>query len=125
LWAAGVVTGGSDSKGDQIKIFGGWSDTGAGAIDLAYGDGFTVAYTGVGNYTVTFTQGFRALQSARCGVSAVGAAVDQYGQVGAFTAGAAGACTLEFWNCTGAGQADVANGDFFMFEATLISEWLD
>jgi hypothetical protein len=125
---AGVVqTVGQDSKGDQVRIFGRWTDTGAGAIDNVIGTGFTVAYTGVGIYTVTFTQGFTALQKASATTlnQATGTPVDQIGQVGAFTAGAAGACTLVILNFTGAAAADPAAGDYVCFEAVLCSQWLD
>ena len=125
---AGVVqTVGQDSQGDQVRVFGRWTDTGAGAIDNVTGTGFTVAYTGVGIYTVTFTQGFTAMEAAHgCTLNqATGTPVDQIVEIGAFTAGAAGAATLVILNFTGAAAADPAAGDYVCFEAILKSEWLD
>jgi len=125
---AGVVqTVGQDSHGDQVRIFGKFSTDGAGAIADVQGEGFTVAYTGVGIYTITFTDGFTALQyaNATTQVQASGSATDLVGEVSAFTAGVAGACTLIVLAFTGAAAADMAVGDYLCFEAVLLSEWQD
>jgi hypothetical protein len=116
---------GSMSQGDLVKFIGKFSTDGAGAIANDYTPGATVTYIAGGNYLLTFDEGFAGLQSATASIQAVGAAVDQYAQIGAFTAGVAGACTLELWNCAVALNADMAAGDYFMYEVTLYSEWLD
>jgi len=46
-------------------------------------------------------------------------------QLGTFTAGVAGACTLVIFNFTGAAAADPAAGDYIGFDVILTSQWLD
>jgi len=117
---------GSMSQGDMIKLIGKFSTDGAGAIANDYTPGATVGYTGAGDFLLTFNEGFHGLQSANVSIQAAGAAVDQYAQVGAFTAGVAGACTLQLFCCgAGGAQADMAAGDYLMYEITLYSEWED
>lgn len=125
---AGVVaTVGQDSQGDEVRVWGKFSTDGAGAIADIQGSGFTAAYTGVGIYTVTFDQGFMALEHANATpqVAASGSGTDLVGEVSTFTPGVAGACTLVLLAFTGAAAADMAVGDFLCFEAVLRSEWLD
>jgi len=125
---AGVVqTVGEDSQGDQVRIWGKFSTDGAGAIANVQGTGFAAAYTGVGIFTVTFTQGFQTLQSGGAYVQAAasGTATDLVGQISTFTAGVAGACTLRLLAFAGAVATDMAAGDFLCFEAVLTSQWLD
>lgn len=121
-----TVTG-QDSRNDQVRVWGRWTDTGAGAIANVIGKGFTAAYTGVGIWTVTFTQGFQVLQmgSAFAMPETTGVGTDDIAQVGAFTAGVAGACTLVILNFTGAAAADPAAGDYVGFDVVLRSQWLD
>lgn len=109
------------------KVTGRWSITGGvGAVDVVTGHGFTVARSGAGDYLVTFTDAFSELICAHAQVAAIsGAAVDMYGQLGAFTPGAAGACTLQIRTKTGAVSTDPAATDSVHFEATLYGEPLD
>ena len=125
--AAAFTVIGQDSVNDQVRVWGRWTDTGAGAIADVIGKGFTAAYTGVGIWTVTFTQGFQALQSGHAFAmpATTGAGTDDIAQVSTFTAGVAGACTLVILNFTGAAAADPAAGDYVGFDVVLRSQWLD
>ncbi len=123
---AGVVqTTGQDSNGDQVRIWGKWTETGAGAIQDPQGVGFTVAYTGAGIFTVTFAQAFGFLEGAHAYLQAAVTATDITGEIGAFTPGAAGAATLVVLSFASGAAADPATGDYVCFEAILRSEWLD
>ncbi|MHA2064276.1 MAG: hypothetical protein ACXABY_07845 [Candidatus Thorarchaeota archaeon] len=109
------------------KVSGRWSIVGGvGAVNVVTGNGFTVARTGAGDYLITFTDAFSELLVAQAHVAAIsGAAVDMYGQIGAFTPGAAGAATLQVRTETGAADTDPAATDSVIFEATLYGETLD
>jgi hypothetical protein len=123
-----IQTQGCDAQDDQIRVWGKWTDTGAGAIANVSGSGISgVVRNGAGIWTVTFNQGFQALQYADASVQheASGASTDDVAQVGAFTAGVAGACTLVVLNFTGAAAADPAAGDYICFNAVLLSRTLD
>ena len=125
--AAAFTVTGQDSKNDQIRVWGRWTDTGAGAIANVIGKGFTAARTAAGIWTITFTQGFQALQSGHAFAmpATTGVGTDDIAQVGVFTAGVAGACTLTIFNFTGAAAADPAAGDYVGFDVILTSQWLD
>lgn len=108
-------------------VVGRWSVTGgAGAVDVVTGHGFGVTRTGAGDYLVTFTDAFSELLCGQAAVAAIsGAAVDMYGQLGAFTPGAAGAATLQIRTETGAADTDPAATDSVHFSVTLYGEPLD
>lgn len=108
-------------------VVGRWSVVGgAGAVNVVTGHGFTVARSGAGDYLITFTDAFSELLCAQAHVAAIsGAAVDMYGQIGAFTPGAAGACTLQVRTETGAADTDPAATDSVIFSATMYGEPLD
>jgi len=125
---AGVVaTAGCDAQNDQVRVWGRWTDTGVPGIGTVVGDGFTVGRTGVGDWLITFTQGFQFLQfaSAKAMPSTSGTATNDVAQVSTFTAGAAGACTLRILNFTDAAAADLALNDWMCFDCILTSQWLD
>ena len=125
---AGVVPlTGCDAQGDQVRVWGRWTDTGVPGLGTVVGDGFAVVRTGVGIWTITFTQGFQFLQyaSATAMPSTTGAGTDDCGQVGTFTAGVAGACTLVINNFDSVGAADLALNDWMCFDCILTSQWLD
>ena len=108
------------------KISGRFAVTGAPAIGVVTGHGFAITRTGAGDYLVTFTDGFTHLLQGQVGVAAIsGAAVDMYGQLGVFTPGAAGACTLQIRTKTGAVTTEVAATDSVHFEVTLYGEDLE
>jgi hypothetical protein len=109
------------------KVSGRWSIVGGvGAVNVVTGHGFGVARTGAGDYLITFTDAFSEFLCGNVHVAAIsGAAVDMYGQLGAFTPGAAGAATLQVRTETGAADTDPAATDSVIFEATLYGEPLD
>ena len=115
------------NAGDELKICGRFRLAAGPVMGEFVGQGFTPTRTGVGNYLLTFTGAASKLVSAKacCWVNANN--VDLYPQFGAFTAGGAGAATLEL-NCTAAGGAatelPVGATDWVNFEITLYGECL-
>lgn len=107
------------------KIMGKFTVDGVPATDDVHGRGFTVARTALGRYTVTFTDAVAVLYNVRVTSQTVGAAVDAFGQAGAFAPGAAGAATLVLRNMTGAVETEIVVGDYLHFEVTLYGEALD
>jgi hypothetical protein len=130
---AGVVqASGCDAQNDQIRVWGRFTIDAGGDPDDISGTGITSVTGGAGSaltgiYTVTFDEGFQTMQMGSCTVMAAtsGVGTDTIGEVSAFTAGAAGACTLRLLVFTGAAAADVATGDYVCFDAVLTSQWLD
>lgn len=108
-----------------VKIIGKFTVDAAPAATCEdiHGRGFTCAVTAAGRYTVTFDDQYQSMINARCDAQTVGAAVDLFGQVGAFTAGAAP--TLVLRAMTGAVETDILVGDYLHFECTLYAEALD
>ena len=95
-----------------------------GAIVGVAGHGFTAAYTGAGDYLVTFTDGFDHLLA--CTTAHHGLDV----KVGTFTAGVAGACTLQLLcsedtavAATWVGGIDPVNDESVSFIAILSTEF--
>jgi len=112
------------------KISGRWDITGvAGVVDNVVGHGFTVARdaANAGNYIITFTDGFACLLQAQANVIADsgGGAIDLYAQLGAFTPGASGACTLVVRTKAIGVSTDPTATDGVCFEATLYGEDLE
>ena len=91
--------------------------TGAGVATVVGGGG-----TGI--YTLTFTEAFNQLVGARisCGNLSATAAADLSCNLGAFTAGAAGAATLVIYTNTGAVATDPNNGGSINYALTLAGE---
>jgi hypothetical protein len=133
--AAAFTITGNDAKNDQVRVWGRFAIDavtqtpvniiGKGIASITGGAGAVGAPTGI--YTVTFTQGFQTLQSGHAFAmpEASGVGTDDIAQLGTFTAGAAGACTLVIFNFTGAAAADPAAGDYIGFDVVLTSQWLD
>jgi hypothetical protein len=95
-------------------------------IDVVQGQGFAVTRTGAGDYLITFTDGFVRLLGAQVSTEVTsGAAVDLSPQVGAFTAGAAGACTLQVLTKAAAVNTEIPADDAFHFMVTLYGEALE
>lgn len=123
----GFTDYGQDSKNNQVRIWGMWTDTGVPGLGTVVGKGFTVTRDNVGIWTVTFDQGFEAMQSVQAFTAPIasGTGTDDVAQAGAFTAGVAGACTLGIFNHAGGVAGDLAAGDYIGFEAVLLSQWND
>jgi hypothetical protein len=110
---------------NPIRVRGSFTlDAVPAAVD-AQGRGFTVARTAAGRYTVTFNDAAAVMYSGRCSYQeAAGAgAVDMFGQLGAFAAGAAP--TLVLRTMTAAVETDVPAGDRVFFDVVLYGEALD
>jgi len=106
---------------DVAKVLGNWTITGAiGAVNVQNINGATVAQTAQGLYTLTFTDSFAGIVSGTCNVGGAGA-VDIIAQFGAYTPGAAGACTLVIRTKTGAGQAHPPTGSIITFDLNMYS----
>jgi hypothetical protein len=96
----------------------------AGAPTLANGAGFAVAGGGgTGIYTLTFTEAFNQFLSGQVNAgNASAAGGDLSATFGAFTAGAAGAATLEIYTQAAAVATDPANGGSINFAVLLAGE---
>ncbi len=110
---------------NPVRVMGSFTLDAVPAVDDVQGSGFTVARTAAGRYTVTFNDAAAVMYCGRCSYQeAAGAgAVDMFGQLGAFTAGAAP--TLVLRTMTAAVETDVPVGDRVYFEAVLYGENLD
>jgi len=124
---AGVVqTAGCDAKNDQVRVWGRFTVDAVPAATDVTGQGISgVVRDAQGIFTVTFDEGFQAMQYGNCILQHAAGATDTVGQVSTFTAGVAGACTLRLLVFTGAAAADPAVGDYVCFDAVLTSQWLD
>lgn len=96
----------------------------AGAPTVAHGAGFAVAGgAGTGTYTLTFTEAFNQFISGQVNAgNASAAGGDLSSCFGAFTAGAAGAATLEIYTQAAAVATDPANGGSINFAVYLTGE---
>ena len=96
-----------------------------GAVGTIHGEGIAgVVRNGAGDYTVTFTDAFTSFYSggASSGETSGTGTTQQVCAFGPFTAGAAGAATLQIFTNDGAGAADPANGSYLSFYAILYGE---
>ncbi len=95
-------------------------------IDVVQGTGFAVTRTGAGDYLITMTDGFVRLVGAQVSAEVTsGAGVDLSPQIGAFTAGAGGACTLQVLTKAAAVNTEIPADDAFHFMITLYAEGLE
>jgi hypothetical protein len=108
-------------------ISGNWTVVGGvGAVDVVTGNGFAVARTALGVYTITFTDAFSDLITAHANVACITAAnLDLVAQLGPFTPGAAGAATLIVRAKAIGANTEVAATDSVHFDALLYGEPLD
>lgn len=91
-----------------VRISGSFAPAGTGAVTSTKGKGFSVARSGVGTFTVTFTDKYNDLLSATATVQ-LAAAADTQAQVGAYSASAK---TLVIRTLTAGAAADIsANAD--------------
>ena len=108
------------------RLMGNWVVGAVGAVGVVTGNGFAVTRTGAGDYLLTFTDAFAYFLCGTVNVSCIsGAAVDIYGQFGAFTPGGTGAATLQIRTETGAADTDPTATDSVVFECVLYGETLD
>jgi hypothetical protein len=114
--------------GDEIKICGSIVQTGvvgvSPAIAVNTGTGFTVGLTGVGDYLLTFTGAASQMISGKAICQITANTVDMEPQFGAFTAGGAGAATLQILAKTAGADTEVPQNDIIHFEVTLYGECL-
>ena len=95
-------------------------------VDDQHGHGYVVTYVGVGDYLLTFTDGFSDFigggTSMQCAQT-----VNMRSAFGTFTAGVAGACTLQITTATDdtdpAVAAECAVGDYVTFTVMLHTEF--
>jgi hypothetical protein len=85
-------------------IAGSFAPAGAGAVTAVKGEGFTVARTGVGVFTITLDNFYRDLDCAEACIQ-LAVAADTYAQVGAYDAAAR---TLVVRTVTAGAAADIA-----------------
>lgn len=111
---------------DGVLVCGHFDATVAGVAALStFGNGFTVARTGVGEYTVTTTEDYRHIVA--CGSQYCAATVEDRWMVDNIPTGGAGApvvWALQLWDFV-AGAADGLAGDefhFWMILSTSISD---
>ena len=98
-------------------------DTGAIPAASQAGPGYTVAYTGAGDYLVTLTERFSQIVCASACVLTAANNTDRYCQIAAITVGAAPTVQI-LCHLVGA-NTDPPNNDFIQFEIVVRSEWLD
>jgi hypothetical protein len=96
----------------------------AGAPTVGHGAGYTIAGgAGTGTYTITFTEAFNQFLSGQVNAgNASAAGGDLSATFGAFTAGAAGAATLQVFTQAAAVATDPANGGSINFSVLLAGE---
>ena len=94
------------------EVSGSFAPNGNSALVAAntYGQGFTVAYTSTGLYTITLLNGYGQLQSATCSLQ-LATGDDKYLQFGVYDAttnAAAPTITIRCWDASAAAVADIA-----------------
>jgi len=109
---------------DAVKICGGVDIGAAGAVGAHHGDGFALTLVGAGSYLLTFTDAFNTFLGGTLNAGNASAAGGDLGcNFGAFTAGAAGAATLEIFTFTSVPAAtSPANGGRINFTLLLGGE---
>ena len=112
--------------GDLVKITGRFRLAAGPVMGEYVGEGFTPTRTGVGDYLLTFTDAASLMVSGKavCQINANN--VDMEPQFGAFTAGGAGAATLQILTKTAGADTELPVGanDWVHFEVTLYGELL-
>ena len=108
------------------KILGRFSQNGVPGVTIIDGTGFTVAYTGVGTYTIsTVSTDYTDLISCTALVEAAAAGVDMNVNISAITSAIGAVTTVELTSLTGGVATEVPNNDEIHFELNLVSSGLD
>lgn len=108
---------------DAVMLCGGVDIGAGGAVDAHHGHGFTMTRTGAGDFLLTFDDAFNGFLGGHVNAgNAAGAGGDLAANFGAFTAGAAGAATLQVCTQVAAVSTDPANGGRINFRVYLYSE---
>lgn len=107
-----------------VKICGRFQVDATPDISAWVGEGFEVSRTGVGDYLVEFTDAFSDLITVKANCQCAIAATDLYAQPAVFTAGGAGAASLQILTHAAGANTEVTADDWVHFEATLYSEGL-
>jgi len=113
---------------DPVMVVGRLPIVAAGAFTAGteIGDGFVatkVGVAGTGTYRLTFTEAFNQFLGGQLNAGhATGVGADLSCNFGPFTAGAAGAATLDMYTNIGAAAVDPANGGSINFSVMLGSE---
>jgi len=96
---------------DAVMVCGGVDIGAVGAVGVHHGEGFTMTRAGAGDYLITFTEAFNGFGSGVVNAgNATGVGGDLTANFGAFTPGAAGACTLTLGTQAAAVATDPAAG---------------
>lgn len=96
------------------------------AAAIREGSGFTVAYTGVGTYTIsTVDTHFANLICATASVEAAGAGVDMYANITGITTGTGAATAVEFSTLTANVVTEIPRYDDLHFTLVLVSAGVD
>lgn len=111
------------NQGEEMKVCGRFQITAVPAMGPFVGQGFTPTRAGVGDYLLTFTGAAARMTSAKATCQCA-AATDLDAQIGAFTAGAAGAATLQIRTKAAGANTEVTALDWVHFEVTLYGECL-
>jgi len=111
---------------NATKITGRFQVTGVPGVLAIAGAGWTVAYTGVGRYTVTIT-GTHWTQIISCKATVENTLhnVDLYAQIESITCAVGTAPTVCIRAKNNAVTTEVTAGDFVHFEITLLSAGVD
>ena len=111
---------------NPTKLCGSFTQTGvvgvAPAVAIKDGKDFTVAYTGVGRYTVSTTDThFTQLLSAIATVENAANNVDMYAQIAAVTCASGAATAIEIRTKAAGASTEVPQNDDVHFEFNLLS----
>lgn len=100
-----------------VEICGNFTVDGSGNVDVTTGQGFSVAHTTGGTYTITLDDIYQAFVSGTCSIqyeTATSTNFDLTPQWGAYTA-ASRTLVLRVWDRSGAALADPADDDSLHF----------
>jgi len=111
-------------RGDLVKICGRFQIVTGPLMGPYVGQGFVPTQTGAGDYLLTFTGAASAFVSGVATLEKAAPAADLYAQIGAFTAGGAGAATLQIRTKLAGANTTVVDDDWVHFEVTLYGECL-
>ncbi len=108
-----------DTAGRNRRLIAGsWAPAGAGAVTAVKGEGFSVARTGVGVFTITLQDFYADLESAEACIQ-LAAAGDTYAQVGSYDAALR---TLVVRTLTAGVVADIAADAFNRVNFQLVAK---